>query len=253
MATETRVALVTGANKGIGSAIARALGERGLTVVVGSREVDAGERIAAAIREGGQQASVVRLDVTDAATVQAAAGAIERTYGRLDVLVNNAGIGHPDDGAPSVATLDALRRILEVNVLGALAITQAVLPLLRRSPAGRVVNVSSELGSLALVAPLDSPYRIPLLGYKASKAALDMMTVELARELRATPIKVNAAAPGYTTTDLNRHLTASLPRLAADRAGQTIEQAARIAVDLALLPDDGPTGRFFSNHGEVPF
>lgn len=153
----------------------------------------------------------------------------------------------------SSARVDAVRRIFEVNVLGALAVTQAFLPLLERSSGGRIVNVSSALGSLALVAPLDSPYRLPTLGYKASKAALDMMTVELARELRDTKIKVNAAAPGYTPTALNKHLAVSRPSIEGERRGQTIEQAAKVVVDLALLPDDGPTGRFFSNEGEIPF
>ncbi len=250
---EAKIALVTGANKGIGSAIAEALGARGVVVLVGSRDPAAGEPVAASIREAGGKAQVVRIDVTDQASIDAAARSIGAEHGRLDILVNNAGIGDRDDGAASTAKVAALRRIFEVNVFGALAATQALLPLLTKSRGGRIVNVSSALGSLALVAPLDSPYRIPLLGYKASKAALDMMTVELARELQGTKIKVNAAAPGYTETDLNRHLTLSRPSIGGERKGQTLEEAAKVAVELALLGDDGPTGRFLSNQGEIPF
>lgn len=250
MENRRRIALVTGANKGIGSAVARALGAKGLVVLVGARELAAGERIASEIREVGGQASAVRVDVTDTASIEAAAASVRESHGRLDVLVNNAGISDRDDGPVSTAKLDALRRIFEVNVLGVLAVTQAFLPLVRESSGGRIVNVSSALGSLALVGPLDSPYKVPTLGYKTSKAALDMMTVELARELRETPIKVNAAAPGYTLTDLNKHLISTI---GAQRKTQTTDEAAKVIVELSLLPDEGPTGRFFSNEGEIAF
>ncbi len=165
------------------------------------------------------------------------------------MLVNNAGITDVDDGPVSRAKVDAVRRIFEVNVFGALAVTQAFLPLLEQSTGARIVNVSSALGSLALVAPLDSPYRLPTLGYKASKAALDMMTVELARELRETKIKVNAAAPGYTATDLNKHLTSTRPAIGGERKSQTIEQAAQVVVDLALFVRRWPDGSLLLERG----
>ena len=172
-----------------------------------------------------------------------AAATIEAAHGRLDVLVNNAGIADRGDGPPSRADLDAVRRTLLTNFVGPAAVAQAMLPLLRRSPAGRIVNVSSELGSLALNADPGWEHAwAKFLGYNSSKAALNMLTVQLAFELRDTPIKVISADPGYTATDLNDH-----------RGTQTVEQGAAEAVRLALLPADGPTGGYFSSAGSVPW
>jgi NAD(P)-dependent dehydrogenase (short-subunit alcohol dehydrogenase family) len=232
-----RIAFVTGANKGIGFAIAQQLAEAGLEVVVGARDEAAGR--AAAARIPG--ARVVALDVTSADSIRAAAGAFDA----LDVLVNNAGTSAPGDGSAATISDAALRRTFDVNFFGAVAVAQAVLPLLRRSPAGRIVNVSGSLGRAAMVTSLH------LLAYRASKAALNMFTVALAQALADTRIKVNAAAPGYTLTDLNRALAAAQPSWTPPPQAQTVDDAARTPVRLALLPDDGPTGGFFDRNGPV--
>ena len=191
----------------------------------------------------GIAAHFVKLDVLREETIRAAAATIEAAHGRLDVLVNNAGIADRGDGPPSRADLDAVRRTLLTNFVGPAAVAQAMLPLLRRSAAGRIVNVSSGLGSLAQNAdPAWEHAQVKYLGYSASKAALNMLTVQLAFELKDTPIKVNSADPGYTATDLNDH-----------SGTQTVEEGAAEAVRLALLPDDGPTGGCFSSAGSVPW
>ena len=241
--TSDRVALVTGANKGIGFEIARQLGKRGMTVYVGARDKERGIAAARKLAGEGIAAQFVELDVLHEATIRAAAATIEAAHGRLDVLVNNAGIADRGDGPPSRADLDAVRRTLLTNFVGPAAVAQAMLPLLRRSPAGRIVNVSSGLGSLAQNADLAWAHApVKFLGYNASKAALNMLTVQLAFELRDTPIKVNSADPGYTATDLNDN-----------RGTQTVEQGAAEAVRLALLPGNGPTGGYFSSAGPVPW
>jgi NAD(P)-dependent dehydrogenase (short-subunit alcohol dehydrogenase family) len=239
----TRVALVTGANKGIGFEIARQLGRRGMTVYVGARDGGRGIEAAEKLQGEGIAARFVELDVLREGTIRAAAATIEAAHGLLDVLVNNAGIADRGDGPPSRADLDALRRTLLTNFVGPAAVAQAMLPLLQRSKAGRIVNVSSGLGSLAQNADPGWAYApVKFLGYNASKAALNMLTVQLAFELRDTPIKVNSADPGYTATDLNDH-----------RGTQTVEEGSAEAVRLALLPADGPTGGYFSSAGPVPW
>jgi len=237
------VALVTGANKGIGFEIGRQLGNHGIRIIVGARDPDRGQTAVTALRNDGIDARYVRIDLIEAATVQAAAADVEAQEGRLDILINNAGISDRADGAPSVANLEAVERTLRTNLLGALTVTQALLPLLRKSSAGRIVNVSSGLGSLEYNGDLDWEFaNVKYLGYSASKAALNMLTVQLAFELRETGIKVNSADPGFTATDLNQH-----------RGHQTVEQGAAEAVRLALLPEDGPTGGFFCSAGRVPW
>ena len=236
-----QIALVTGANKGIGFEIARQLARCGMTVYVGARDRDRGTAAAEKLQGEGLEACFVELDVLREHTIRAAAAAIEAAHGRLDVLVNNAGIADHADGPPSRADLDAVRRTLLTNFVGPAAVAQVMLRLLRRSPAGRIVNVSSGLGSLAQNA--DPGWRfapVKFLGYNASKAALNMLTVQLAFELKDTPIKVNSADPGYTATDLNDH-----------HGTQTVEEGAAEAVRLALLPADGPTGGYFSSAGPV--
>ncbi|APR76667.1 short chain oxidoreductase [Minicystis rosea] len=230
---------MTGANKGIGFAIAQQLAEAGLEVILGARDESAG-RAAAARIPGARH---LQLDVTADDSVRAAARALDA----LDVLVNNAGIGDPDDGSAATATLSALHRTFDVNFFGAVAITQTLLPLLRRSSAGRIVNVSSSLGRPEMQTPLHS------LAYRASKAALNMFTVTLAQALADTSIKVNAAEPGYTLTDLNRHLAAAQPGWTPPPHVQTVDDAARTPVRLALLADDGPTGGLFDKTGRVPW
>jgi NAD(P)-dependent dehydrogenase (short-subunit alcohol dehydrogenase family) len=246
------VALITGANKGIGREIARQLSTRGITVVVGARDLARGE---AAARELGGAARAIALDVTDAPSIAAAAAQLRRDLGRLDILVNNAGIPvGPSSGpltiaeivqraVPSTASLADVRAVFETNVFGVISVTQAFLPLLRESPAGRIVNVSSGVGSITRMSDPSNPYRmVGGVSYSPSKSALNAVTVAFANELAGTAIKVNAACPGYTATDFNGH---SGPR--------TVEQGAREPVRLALLPADGPTGTFSNEDGPLPW
>ncbi|GAA2645732.1 SDR family oxidoreductase [Nonomuraea recticatena] len=232
-------ALITGANKGIGFEIARRLGERGITAIVGARDEERGR--AAAERLGQPY---VRLDVTDPGSAQDAAKWIEQEHGGLDILVNNAGITvWQDDDRPSATSADVLRQVYEVNVFGVVTVTNAMLPLLRRSPAGRVVNMSSELGSIAMAIDPESPFwPFNLMAYNSSKAALNMITVSYAKELWDTPIKVNAANPGYCATDLNGHT-----------GHRTAEQGAEIGVRLATLDGEGPSGAYLQDEGTLPW
>jgi NAD(P)-dependent dehydrogenase (short-subunit alcohol dehydrogenase family) len=239
-----RIALITGANKGIGYEVARQLGELGITVLLGCRDLAQGEAAAARLRAGGTDASPLALDVTDPASVTAAAAAVSDRYGRLDILVNNAGISleHPR-AAPSDYPLARLEATYATNVFGVVTVTNAFLPLLRRSPAGRIVNQSSSMGSLTLAADPGSRYAgLNLLAYNSSKAALNSITLEYAKELRGTPVTVNAADPGYCDTDLNRH-----------QGYRTPAQGAAAAVALATLGVGGPSGTFSSDEGPVPW
>ena len=227
----TTIALVTGANKGIGLETARQFGARGFTVLAGARDSERGLEAERALRADGADARFVPLDVTDDASVREAAGWIEREYGRLDILVNNAGIakGNP----PSQTDLAVMHEVYEVNVFGVIRVTKAMLPLLRRALAARIVNVSSEVGSISAQSDPGSPLAgIPAsLAYPSSKSALNMITAMYARELRDTPIKVNAANPGYTKTDLNRN-----------SGFRSVTEGAEASVYLATLPADGPSG-----------
>ena len=227
----TTIALITGANKGIGLETARQLGAQGVTVLAATRDEARGLEAERALRSGGADAKYLRLDVTDAESVREAAGWIDREYGRLDILVNNAGIAR---GTPASQTdLDTMREVYEVNVFGVIRVTNAMLPLLRRAPAARIVNVSSEVGSISSMTDPASPLaQMPAsLAYPSSKAALNMITAMYAKELRDTPIKVNAANPGYTKTDLNRN-----------NGFRSVAEGAEATVYLATLPADGPSG-----------
>ncbi|WP_409239878.1 SDR family oxidoreductase [Streptomyces sp. PA5.6] len=238
-----KIALVTGANKGIGQETARQLGERGAVVLVGARDEVRGKQASAVLADRGITAVPLRVDVCDAACVAEAAAFVERRYGRLDILVNNAGIAGRFTGAPSQAAAGDLREVYETNVFGVVTVTNAMLPLLRRSPAGRIVNMSSHLGSLALNADPASPMaHVNMLAYQSSKTALNALTLAYAKELRDTPIKVNAAHPGVVATDINGH-----------RGQRTPAQGAVIAVRLALLDAAGPTGASLSEDGPVPW
>ena len=237
------VALVTGANKGIGLDIARQLGTQKVTVIVGARDPGRGQAAAGLLHSEGLDAHFIQLDVTDAASIAQAAATIQAQHGRLDILVNNAGINDAGDGPPGSASIAAARRLFDTNFFGPLAVTQALLPLLRAAPAARIVNMSSSLGSMAVNGdPANPYYRARLIGYNASKAALNMLTVQLAEELRGTGIVVNAACPGYVSTDLNGH-TGYL----------STDEAARVPVRLALLADDSVNGQFIDAQGTVPW
>jgi NAD(P)-dependent dehydrogenase (short-subunit alcohol dehydrogenase family) len=244
------VALVTGANKGIGLQIAKDLAGHGFTVLVGSRDLKNGE---AAARSVAADARALQLDVTDKASIAAAAERIRKEFGRLDVLVNNAGISHTGKarmplaemvkaGRPSVASLDEVRAIFETNVFGVVAVTQAMLPLLREAPAARIVNVSSSTGSLTLNSDPANPRRAMFGAYSWSKTALNAVTIAFAAELEPAGIKVNGACPGFTATDLNNF-----------EGTRTVEQAAREPVRLALLDANGPTGTVSNDDGRVPW
>ncbi len=240
---EKPVALVTGANQGIGLQIAKDLSKHGFTVLVGSRNVERGE---IAAKEVGSDGIALQLDVTDHASISAAAKRIETELGRLDVLVNNAGISNTSKqpgqtvqeyaqlNRPSIASLTEVRAIWETNVFGPLAVCQAMLPLLRKAPAARIVNVSSSVGSLTMAAdPTSGTHKIFLPGYSASKTALNAMTLSMAIELESTGIKVNACCPDFIKTNLNNY-----------QGTGTVEEGAREPVRLALLGPDGPTGTF---------
>ncbi len=235
-----KIALITGANKGIGFETARQLGSQGVTVLVGARDEDRGRAAEKSLSDGGAQARYVKIDVTDGASVKRAAEWIDAEYGRLDILVNNAGTatvtrrGFP----PSQTSLDDMRAVYEINVFGVVTVTNAMLPLLRRAPAARIVNVSSEVGSITSESDPASPLAfIPASAqYPSSKAALNMLTAMYAKELRDTPIKVNAANPGYTATDFNDH-----------RGFRSAAEGAEPSVYLATLPDDGPSGIFWGH------
>ncbi len=246
------VALVTGANKGIGRGAAEQLGALGMTVLLGARDLRRGETAAAELRAAGADAHAVALDVTDAATVAAAAKQIEERVGHLDVLINNAGVtgsgqvspAQAYDQVPSTVDLGMVRSVFETNVFGVIAVTNAMLPLLRRSTAPRVVNVASHAASLTLTSDPDGPFAalLPSAAYSPSKTALIALTVQYANELRKDGILVNAVAPGFVATDSNDH------------AGVlTVAQGAAVLVDLATLAPDGPTGGFFGAEGRVPW
>ena len=230
---------MTGANKGIGKEIARQLGGLGMTVLVAARDADRGRSAAGELAGDGIDARPLPLDVTDEESVAAAAKQVEAEHGRLDVLVNNAGILTDRDGA---STEDFLRTY-QTNVVGVVNVTRAMLPLLVKASEPRVVNLSSELGSLARLAdPTSRQASIPLYAYNSSKAALNVVTVMFANEVRDLGIKVNAVSPGYCATDMNDH-----------QGERTAAEGASVAVRLATVPSDGPTGTFHGEDGPLPW
>jgi NAD(P)-dependent dehydrogenase (short-subunit alcohol dehydrogenase family) len=242
--SDKRLALITGANQGVGFQVAKELAASGLTVLVGSRDLEKG---AAAAKEIGDGAIALQLDVTDRASIAAAAERIGKEFGRLDLLINNAAISNTrarqlgltlqDFARISLASnvsLDEVRTIWETNVFGVLAVYQAMLPLLRKSPDARIVNVSSGVGSLAANADPAFHYRAMFgPGYSASKAALNAMTLAMMIELEGSPIKVNLVSPGFTSTNLNGF-----------EGTQSLEEGSREVVRVALLGPDGPSGTF---------
>lgn len=241
----SKTALITGANRGLGFEVARQLGQAGYTVVIGARDPQKGNEAAELLREDGLDAESVVLDVVDAASVERAADELRERHGSIDVLVNNAGI-LPEATAGAGEAVDAglFRQTFDTNLIGAVSVTEQLLPLLRESPAGRIVNVSSTMGSLVDQGNPESPYYSMIVpAYQASKAALNSVTISLSKALADTPIKVNAVCPGFVQTDLTPVNREQAPLSAAD--------AGRVVVRYALVDDDGPSGGFFDQEAKV--
>ena len=239
------VALITGANKGIGLETARQLGGQGITVLIGARDAAKGEQAAADLKAEGITAYAVTVDVTDTTSVAAAVSKVEAQFGKLDILVNNAGVLADRDATASTVSDTLVRQTFETNVFGLIHTTQAFLPLLRKSEAGRIVNLTSILGSITFAADPASP-----IGggtgsgsiYAASKAAVNMYTVHLATELKDTPIKVNAVHPGWVKTEMG-----------GEGAMMEIEDGAKTSVQYATIGADGPTGGYFHFGEKFPW
>jgi NAD(P)-dependent dehydrogenase (short-subunit alcohol dehydrogenase family) len=232
--TDRRVAVVTGANRGIGLEVCRQLADRGHTAVLGSRSVDRGEVAARRLEGEGLDVHVCQLDVADAESVERAAGWVAQRFGRCDALVNNAAIDYDTDEFAATADLDRVHRAMETNVFGAWRTTLALLPLLRRATHPRIVNVSSQSGSLASMGAGTPAYQV-------TKAALNALTRTLSAELRADGVLVNAICPGWTATDMG------------GGGGRSVSQGAASVVWGVLLPDDGPTGGFFRDGRPLPW
>jgi NAD(P)-dependent dehydrogenase (short-subunit alcohol dehydrogenase family) len=239
-----KIALVTGANKGIGLETARQLHAKGITVIIGSRDLARGQAAAKSIGEG-ESLQVIKLDVASEAARNAAVEYIEKEFGRLDILVNNAGVllDGRSANATSTTPISMLRETFEINFFAVVDLTQKLLPLIRKSGAGRIVNLSSILASLTLHATKGSPiYDAKTFAYDASKAALNSFTIHLAHELRGTKIKVNSAHPGWVKTEMG-----------GEGAQLEIEDGARTSVELATLPDEGPTGAYLHMGEPLPW
>ncbi|MGA7523393.1 MAG: SDR family oxidoreductase [Acidobacteriaceae bacterium] len=245
MAAE-KVAFITGGNKGLGLETARQLGKLGIAVTIGSRDAENGKKAAEALKVEGIHAESVRFDVTKAADYQEVYRYFEKKYGRLDILVNNAGISRESflgGNQTSTTAAEVLHETFDTNFFGAIQLTQTLLPLIRKSPAGRIVNLSSILGSLTLHADPNSPiYDAKSFAYDASKAALNAFTIHLAHELKDTNIKVNSAHPGWVKTDMG-----------TDAAPMEIQDGAKTSVALATLPEDGPSGAYIHLGETLPW
>ena len=244
-----KVAFITGGNRGLGFQTAIELKDAGVKVVIGSRNLAQGEQAVAKLRAAGVDADVLEFDITKASDAQAAYDYFNSRYGRLDILVNNAGIAagvFPGTGPEHSATqvsADLLHKVFETNFFAQVALTNALLPLIRKSEAGRIVNLSSILGSLALHADPKSPiYHAKSFAYDASKTALNAYTVHLAYELRDTRIKVNSAHPGWVKTDMG-----------GAQAPMELSEGAKTSAALATLPDDGPSGGYFHLGKPLPW
>jgi NAD(P)-dependent dehydrogenase (short-subunit alcohol dehydrogenase family) len=243
--SDTKVALITGANKGIGLETALQLGKLGVTILVGSRDLGRGEEAAEVLRGAGVDARAIKLDVGNEADRAAAAKYIDKEFGRLDILINNAGVMLENLGANKTSTTSqkVLHETFETNFFAPIALTQTLLPLLRKSAAGRIVNLSSILGSNTLHATKGSPiYDAKPFAYDASKVALNSFTIHLAHELQGTKIKVNSAHPGWVKTDMG-----------GEGAPMEIVDGAKTSVRLATLGDDGPSGGYFHMGDALPW
>jgi NAD(P)-dependent dehydrogenase (short-subunit alcohol dehydrogenase family) len=244
-----KIAFITGGNRGLGFQTALDLKSSDIKVVIGSRDARQGEEALAKLRAAGVDADVLVFDVTKPADHQAAHDYFSSKYGRLDILVNNAGIaggGFPPIGPEHSAgdvPLDLLHKVFETNFFAQVALTKALLPLIRKSAAGRIVNLSSILGSLTLHADPGSPiYQAKSFAYDTSKTALNAFTIHLAYELRDTPVKVNSAHPGWVKTDMG-----------GDSAPMEVNEGGKTSAALATLPADGPSGGFFHLGQPLPW
>jgi NAD(P)-dependent dehydrogenase (short-subunit alcohol dehydrogenase family) len=244
----SKIVLITGANRGIGFAAARAFGRSGATVVVCGRDLARAEDAAERLSHEGIDAEPLQLDVDSVASVRAAAVEVDRRHGRVDVLVNNAGIlpEATDGSAHEFVDLDVFAATYRTNVFGPVAVIDAFLPLVRKSEKGRIVNVSSRVGSLVDQTDAGSPYYAMVLpAYQSSKAALNAVTVALSKQLADTPIKVTSVCPGFVQTDLTP--------ISREQAPLTADQAAAVVVAAGTLPPDAPTGTFVDASGPVPW
>ncbi|MEK3951471.1 MULTISPECIES: SDR family oxidoreductase [Paenibacillus] len=240
---KSKIVLITGGNKGIGFETARQLGNMGYEILIGARSEEKGHEAVTFLETENIKAKTVVLDVTNPSTVLSAVEWIEQEYGYLDILINNAGVFFEGNTPPSELELSVLKNTYETNVFGVFSVTKAILPLLKKSSAGRIVNLSSGLGSLTLNSdPTSEFYNVNSLAYNSSKTAVNALTVFFAKELRDTPIKINSVCPGFTATDLN-----------GNSGYRTVEQAASSVVKLATINNDGPTGSFFDENGVVPW
>lgn len=238
MSTTKKIALVTGANKGIGFEIAKQLAMAGVSVYIGARDESRGIAAEKKLSAQGLDVKALNIDLNALKTVDEAVTLLIKEHGHLDILVNNAGVMSTEDGSPQTTDLNVVKNTFETNFFSALYVTQKFLPLLKLAPAARIVNISSGLGSLALNQDPHWEYAsAKLIGYNASKAALNMLTVQLAWELKDTQIKVNSANPNFTNTEL----------LPDTSGGRPVEDGAKVAVTLALLSADGPSGGFFED------
>jgi NAD(P)-dependent dehydrogenase (short-subunit alcohol dehydrogenase family) len=241
--TNKRQALVTGANKGIGFAIAKGLAEAGMSVWLGSRDRLRGEEAVARLRAQGLDVQLLELDVADEASVRRAAATLAGEIGALDVLVNNAGVLVDVTTPPSKVRMEDMKAVFEVNLFGPVRVTQAVLPLLKAAQGARVVMMSSGVGSLTLITDPTSIYSsVNILDYTSSKVALNAVTISFAKELEPLGIKVNAVEPGHVRTDLN-----------GNSGSLTPEEGAATAIRMALIGPEGPTAGFFGSHGRQPW
>ncbi len=241
--TIKRQALITGANKGIGLAIAKGLAEAGFFVWIGARDQSRGEQAVAQLRDAGLDAGLLELDVAVEDSVYRAAAMLSEQIGALDVLINNAGIAVDMTKAPSEVRMQDMKAVYEVNLFGPVRVTQAFLPLLKNADQARIVMMSSGVGSLTLITDPTSIYSsVNLLDYTSSKVALNAVTVSFAKELEPLGIKVNAVEPGHVRTDLNGNSGVLTP-----------EEGAQIVIKMSLLGPDGPTGGFFGSHGRQPW
>ncbi len=244
-----KIALITGANKGIGLETAKQLSKQGLFVYVGSRDIEKGEALVKELTHNGfENLKAIALDVTKPDTILSAKVTIQQEQGQLDILINNAGISGQVPQSARETSTDQYQEVMEVNLYGVIRATQTFMDLLQKSPAPRIVNVSTSVGSLTLQSnPAWPAYDYAKYAvYASSKAAMNMYTVHLAYELRDTAFKVNAVCPGYTKTDFTNY-----------QGGEVTEAGKRI-VKYALIDQNGPTGKFFSEEsnpetGEIPW